>query len=242
VQSDDRARGALRHDRRRRRTIDYLRGRPYAPTGERSRAAAAHWLTLATDADAEFDREVVIDVAKVRADDHLGHEPRARHRCRRAHSGPGCGRRRAGEVEQRAALGYMGLEPALRSPGRPSTGCSSAPAPTRACRTCAAASDRARPHGRDGVTAWVVPGLRERQARGRGGGTAQDLRGGRIPLARARLQHVRAANGEQVPPGRALCLDLQTRNFVGRQGPGSRTHLASPAMAAAAAVCGAITM
>jgi 3-isopropylmalate/(R)-2-methylmalate dehydratase large subunit len=88
-----------------------------------------------------------------------------------------------------------------------------------------------------GVTAWVVPGSevvrRDAEAEGL---DAVFLAAGfewRSPGCSMCV----AANGERIPPG-ARCVSTSNRNFVGRQGPGARTHLASPAMAAAAAIAG----
>ena len=142
-----------------------------------------------------------------------------------------------------AALDYMGLTAghADRRHAR-STGCSSAPAPTPASPTCAPP-----PRSRAGRK---VAGQRPRLGRARLG-----ERQARTPRPRAcdRDLHARPAsngaspaarcasraNGDTVAPGQR-CVSTSNRNFVGRQGPGARTHLASPAMAAAAAIAGDI--
>jgi len=92
-----------------------------------------------------------------------------------------------------------------------------------------------------GVTAWVVPGServrRDAEAEGLDRVFTEvgfQWRGG------AGCSMCVAANGDRVPPG-ARCVSTSNRNFVGRQGPGARTHLASPAMAAAAAITGTLT-
>lgn len=91
-----------------------------------------------------------------------------------------------------------------------------------------------------GVTAWVVPGSevvkRQAEAEGLHHVFAQAGFAWREPGCSMCV----AANGEQVPPGQR-CVSTSNRNFVGRQGPGARTHLASPAVAAASAIAGFIT-
>ena len=90
-----------------------------------------------------------------------------------------------------------------------------------------------------GVTAWVVPGseLVKRAAEAEGLRDVFEAAG--FEWREPGCSMCVAANGEQVPP-QARCVSTSNRNFVGRQGPGARTHLASPAMAAAAAVTGLI--
>jgi 3-isopropylmalate/(R)-2-methylmalate dehydratase large subunit len=89
------------------------------------------------------------------------------------------------------------------------------------------------------VTAWVVPGSErvKREAEAEGLDAAFTAAG--FEWREPGCALCVAANGEAVPPG-ARCVSTSNRNFVGRQGPGARTHLASPAMAAAAALAGAI--
>lgn len=91
-----------------------------------------------------------------------------------------------------------------------------------------------------GVTAWVVPGSEnvKRQAEAEGLRAVFEAAG--FEWREPGCSMCVAANGEVVPP-QARCVSTSNRNFVGRQGPGARTHLASPAMAAAAAVMGCIT-
>ena len=91
-------------------TFPWIAGRPFAPQGALWDSALAHWRTLASDDDAEFDREIVLDCSDARAADHLGHrsEPGDRHPRPRARSGRGRRRQAARRCER--ALDYMGLD------------------------------------------------------------------------------------------------------------------------------------
>jgi 3-isopropylmalate/(R)-2-methylmalate dehydratase large subunit len=92
----------------------------------------------------------------------------------------------------------------------------------------------------EGVVAWVVPGsVRVKQA-AEAEGLDRVFREAGFEWREPGCSLCVAANGEAVPPG-ARCISTSNRNFIGRQGKGARTHLASPAMAAAAAVTGRIT-
>jgi 3-isopropylmalate/(R)-2-methylmalate dehydratase large subunit len=88
-----------------------------------------------------------------------------------------------------------------------------------------------------GVTAWVVPGSEQVKRAGEAEGLAEIFREAGFEWREPGCSLCVAANGERVPPG-ARAVSTSNRNFVGRQGPGARTHLASPAMAVAAAVSG----
>jgi 3-isopropylmalate/(R)-2-methylmalate dehydratase large subunit len=91
-----------------------------------------------------------------------------------------------------------------------------------------------------GVTAWVVPGSERVKRDAEAEGLDRIFTDAGFAWREPGCSMCVAANGERVPPGRRS-VSTSNRNFVGRQGPGARTHLASPAMAAAAAVTGQIT-
>jgi 3-isopropylmalate/(R)-2-methylmalate dehydratase large subunit len=94
-------------------------------------------------------------------------------------------------------------------------------------------------HVAPGVTAWVVPGSESVKRDAEAEGLDEVFRSAGFQWREPGCSMCVAANGERVPPG-ARCVSTSNRNFVGRQGPEARTHLASPAMAVAAAVMGAI--
>jgi 3-isopropylmalate/(R)-2-methylmalate dehydratase large subunit len=92
-------------------------------------------------------------------------------------------------------------------------------------------------HVAQGVTAWVVPGSEQVRADAEAEGLDRVFGEAGFAWRRPGCSLCVAANGDRVPSG-ARCVSTSNRNFVGRQGPGARTHLASPATAAAAAVTG----
>ncbi len=142
---------------------------------------------------------------------------------------------------RRAALDYMGLEP-----GRPIAGtevdwvfigsCTNGRLSDLRQAAAVARGGQVAP----GVTAWVVPGSERVRREAEAEGLDRVFRDAGFAWREAGCSMCVAANGERVPPG-ARSVSTSNRNFVGRQGPGARTHLASPAMAAAAALRGALT-
>ena len=172
-----------------------------------------------------------------RADRHLGHQPRGRaaDRCQRARSGARAGRD-ARQVSARRARLHGHRAGQASSPTSRSTACSSAPAPIRASRTCAP-----RPRCSPGRTS-KVPGLVsagssliKRQAEEEG--LDRIFRDAGLEWGESGCSMCVGINGDLVAPGER-CASTTNRNFRGRQGPGARTHLMSPAMVAAAAVTG----
>ncbi|MEO7245731.1 MAG: aconitase family protein, partial [Rubrivivax sp.] len=148
----------------------------------------------------------------------------------------------AGKREaQTAALAYMGLSGATPIAGTPIDWVFIGSCANSRLSDLRAAADIVKGGKvKPGVTAWVVPGseIVKRAAEAEGLKTLFEAAG--IEWREPGCSMCVAANGEQVPAG-ARCISTSNRNFVGRQGPGARTHLASPAMAAAAALTGVIT-
>lgn len=223
------------------RTFDFLRGKPFAPQGAAFDAAVSDWRQLYSDADACFDREEIIDASLVRPTITWGTSPE--------HAIPIDGRvpdpHDTSDAAQRdtllAALAYMGL-----SAGQPIAG---TPIDWVFIGSCAnsrlsdlrAAADVVRgKHVADRVTAWVVPGSEIVKRAAEAEGLHEVFKAAGFAWREPGCSMCVAANGEQVPP-QQRSVSTSNRNFVGRQGPGARTHLASPAMAAAAAIAGAIT-
>jgi 3-isopropylmalate/(R)-2-methylmalate dehydratase large subunit len=222
-------------------TFDYLRGRRYAPQGAAFDAAVEHWRTLPTDDGAVFDREEVIDAAAIAPTVTWGTSPEHAIGIGGQIPDPADAPDAEHQASWRAALDYMALQP-----GRSIAGTKVDWVFVGSCTNsrisdlrAAAAIARGR-HVASGVTAWVVPGSETVKRQAEAEGLDKVFRDAGFAWREPGCSMCVAANGERVPPG-ARSVSTSNRNFVGRQGPGARTHLASPAMAVAAAVTGMIT-
>ncbi|MBB5690291.1 3-isopropylmalate dehydratase large subunit [Roseomonas alkaliterrae] len=221
-------------------TFEWLAGRDFAPRGAAWDAALRAWRALPSDAEARFDRDLVIEMRDIAPQITWGTSPE--------HVLPVTGRvpdpAAAANAEQRtaweAALAYMGL-----APGAPIAGtkvdwvfigsCTNSRIEDLRAAAAVLRGRKVAPH----VTAWVVPGSERVKRAAEAEGLDAAFRAAGFEWREPGCALCVAANGEAVPPG-ARCVSTSNRNFVGRQGTGARTHLASPAMAAAAAVTGAI--
>ncbi|BCM83880.1 3-isopropylmalate dehydratase large subunit [Methylobacterium indicum] len=222
-------------------TFAYVENRRFAPKGALFDRAVAQWRSLAGDPDALFDREEVIDVAEVKPTVTWGTSPEHAIPIDAAIPDP----RAAPDPERReawrAALAYMGLEPGQPLAGTPVDwvfigSCTNSRLSDLREAAALARGRRVAP----GVTAWVVPGSERVKRDAEAEGLDRVFRDAGFAWREPGCSLCVAANGERVPPG-ARAVSTSNRNFVGRQGPGARTHLASPAMAVAAAVTGALT-
>jgi 3-isopropylmalate/(R)-2-methylmalate dehydratase large subunit len=221
-------------------TYAWLAGRRFAPKGAAWDAALQHWLSLPSDADAVFESDLLISMADIAPQITWGTSPEqvlpVTGRVPDPASAPDPIRRAAHE----AALAYMDLKP-----GQPIAGTKIDWVFIGSCTNsriedlrAAAAVLRGRKVA-EHVTAWVVPGSERVKKEAEAEGLDAAFTAAGFEWREPGCALCVAANGEAVPPG-ARCVSTSNRNFVGRQGPGARTHLASPAMAAAAALAGAI--
>jgi 3-isopropylmalate/(R)-2-methylmalate dehydratase large subunit len=222
-------------------TFAYLKDRPYAPKGEDWDRAVVAWSELKTDPGAVFDREIAIDVSALSPMVTWGNSPEDALPITGVLPDPAL----APNAERRdamiRAMGYMGL-----LPGQLLTEIKVDRVFIGSCTNgriedleSAAAVVRGRKVA-EGVEAWVVPGsgLVKIQAEGRG--LDRVFLDAGFQWRDAGCSMCLGTNGDQLLPGQRSA-STTNRNFVGRQGPGSRTHLMSPAMAAAAAVTGHLT-
>ncbi len=222
-------------------TYQYLSGRRYAPKAAAFEQAVAAWRQLPTDSNAVFDRDETVDASVVAPTVTWGTSPEHAvaidARIPYPAGEPDLRRRAA----QSAALEYMGL-----APGQPIAGVNVDWVFIGSCTNSRLSDlrDAARVvRGRkvaSSVTAWVVPGSERVKREAEAEGLDIVFRNAGFAWREPGCSMCVAANGERVPPG-ARSVSTSNRNFVGRQGPGARTHLASPVMAAAAAVTGVIT-
>ncbi|THD68649.1 MAG: 3-isopropylmalate dehydratase large subunit [Bradyrhizobium sp.] len=222
------------------KTYDYIRGRRYAPRGEMWRQAVEAWRQLPSEADAVFDREVVIDVEAITPQVTWGTSPEhvvgvdGRIPDPQAIADPA--RRAAIET----ALDYMGLKPGAPIAGTPIDWVFIGSCTNSRLSDLRAAAEIAR--GRKvapGVRAWVVPGSETVKREAVAEGLDKLFIDAGFEWREPGCSMCLAANGETVAPGQRS-VSTSNRNFIGRQGPRARTHLASPAMAVAAAIAGAI--
>lgn len=221
-------------------TFAFLAGRPYAPQGELFERAVADWRTLAGDDDAAFDREIVIDSASVAPTVTWGTSPDLGLAVDGRIPDPADAPDAATRLTWRQAIDYMGLEPGQSIAGTPVDWVFIGSCTNSRLSDLREAARFAR--GRKvaaGVTAWVVPGSENVRRDAEAEGLHRVFRDAGFEWRAPGCSMCVAANGDRVPPG-ARSVSTSNRNFVGRQGPGARTHLASPAMAVAAAVAGCI--
>ena len=222
-------------------TYAYLRGRPHAPTGRDWDAALAHWRLLRTDDDAVFDREVVVDAGELSPYVTWG-------------TNPGQGAPLAGRVPDPAsftgpaaraaaerALAYMGLAPGtrLRDIAVDTVFLGSCTNGRIEDLRAAAAVLRGRRVAR-GVRMLVVPGSMQVKAQAEAEGLHEVFRTAGAEWRAAGCSMCVGMNPDALLPGQRAA-STSNRNFEGRQGKGSRTHLVSPPVAAATAVTGTLT-
>ena len=223
-------------------TFAYLKGRPLAPKGEEWDAAVAYWRTLHTDEGAQFDKTVRIDAAAVEPTVTWGTSPEDTVPIGGVVPDPASFADPSKQKAARASLDYMGLEPGQRMAEVEVQNVFIGSCTNSRIEDLRAAAEVLKGRRKAAGVKWaiVVPGsgLVKEQAEAEGLDRIFTEAGleWREPGCSACL----GMNPDKVPPGER-CASTSNRNFVGRQGPGARTHLVSPAMAAAAAVTGKLT-
>jgi 3-isopropylmalate/(R)-2-methylmalate dehydratase large subunit len=220
-------------------TFAYLHGRPHAPKGADWDRALAQWRALATDADARFDREVVLDAGALEPMATWGTSPEHGAPVSGAVPDPAAERDAARKGSMEKALDYMGLKPGDRLEGLPMDRVFIGSCTNSRLEDLRAAASVVR--GRKAkVPALVVPGsgLVKRAAEAEGLDRVFVEAG--FEWREAGCSMCVGMNGDLAAAGERVA-STSNRNFEGRQGKGARTHLMSPAMAAAAAVTGRIT-
>jgi 3-isopropylmalate/(R)-2-methylmalate dehydratase large subunit len=219
-------------------TFSYLEGRPAAPRGAAWERALDAWSELRSDPDAVFDREVEIDVGEISPQVTWGTNPGMVAPVDSVVPSPSdfADPERRESVER--ALAYMGLEP-----GTPISDINVDRVFIGSCTNAriedlrVAAAIVAGRHVSDGVRAMVVPGSAAVRRQAEEEGINRIFEEAGFEWRQAGCSMCLGMNPDVVQPGER-CASTSNRNFEGRQGRGARTHLVSPAMAAAAAIAG----
>jgi 3-isopropylmalate/(R)-2-methylmalate dehydratase large subunit len=220
-------------------TIEYLRGRPFAPKGDLWEKAVAYWRTLKSDEGASFDKVLTLDAAQIKPQVTWGTSPEMVTTIDGKVPDPAQVADVVKRHDMERALKYMGLAPNMPiSEIRPDKifigSCTNA----RIEDLRAAAKVVKGRHIASSITlAMVVPGsgLVKKQAEQEG--LDKIFRNAGFEWREPGCSMCLAMNDDRLQAGER-CASTSNRNFEGRQGPGGRTHLVSPAMAAAAAVAG----
>ena len=219
-------------------TFAYLEGRPHAPSGPDWERALDSWRELPTDADAEFDREVRIDARELRPYVTWGTNPAQAVAIDGHVPDPEALGAESLRESARRALVYMDLRPgtAMRDIAVDSVFLGSCT--NGRLEDLGAAADVLRGrHVRGGLRALAVPGSMAVKAQAEAEGLDRVFRDAGFEWRSAGCSMCLGMNDDVAGPGERVA-STSNRNFEGRQGPGARTHLVSPAVAAATAVAG----
>jgi 3-isopropylmalate/(R)-2-methylmalate dehydratase large subunit len=221
------------------KTIEYVRGRPFAPKGELWDKAVAYWRTLTSDPDAKFDKVVELDAAAIKPQVTWGTNPQM--------VAPIDGRvpdpaREPDPIKRewmQRALKYMGLEPntAISDIAIDKVFIGSCTNARIEDLRAAAAVARGRKVAKSVKLAMVVPGSGQVKRQAEAEGLDKVFVEAGFEWREPGCSMCLGMNEDQISAGER-CASTSNRNFEGRQGAGGRTHLVSPAMAAAAAVSG----
>lgn len=220
-------------------TYAYLKGREKAPQGEAWEKALAYWKTLKTDEGAVFDWELVFDAKDIEPQITYGTNPGL---------GTGISKRipkavevKDGEASYKKSLAYMGFQEEEQILGKKVDyvflgSCTNGRIEDfRAFASIVKGRKKA-----DNITAWLVPGSHIVEEQIKEEGILDVLTEAGFSLRQPGCSACLAMNEDKIPAGK-YAVSTSNRNFEGRQGPGSRTLLASPFVAAAAAVTGVVT-
>jgi 3-isopropylmalate/(R)-2-methylmalate dehydratase large subunit len=222
-------------------TFEYIRGRPLAPRGEAFDRAVAYWRTLPTDAGAVYDRTVTLDAADIVPMVTWGTSPEAVAPVTASVPDPADEPDEAKRTQIARMIEYMGLAPGQRLRDLKVDVVFVGSCTNGRIEDLRAAAAVAR--GRrvaSGVRGLVVPGSGLVKQQAEAEGLDRIFLDAGFEWREAGCSMCLAMNPDKLTPGQR-CASTSNRNFEGRQGPGGRTHLVSPAMAVAAAVTGHLT-
>lgn len=221
------------------KTIEYVKGRQFAPVGDNWRAAESWWQQLHSDADAIFDREVVLDAASIEPQVSWGTSPEMVAGVLALIPDPKQLEQGGRRQDLERALHYMGLEG-----GTPISSIALDRVFIGSCTNsriedlrAAAAVVRGHKKAESVKQAMVVPGSGQVKAQAEAEGLDRIFLEAGFEWRAPGCSMCLAMNADKLEPGEH-CASTSNRNFEGRQGHGGRTHLVSPAMAAAAGVAG----
>jgi 3-isopropylmalate/(R)-2-methylmalate dehydratase large subunit len=223
-------------------TFAYLKGRPLAPHGEEWDQAVAYWRTLRTDEGAIFDKSVTIDATTIQPTVTWGTSPEDVVAIGGVVPAPESFADPSKQKAARASLDYMGLEPGQRMDQVEVQNVFIGSCTNSRIEDLRAAAEVLRGRRKAENVKWaiVVPGSGLVKAQAEAEGLDRIFTEAGLEWREPGCSACLGMNPDKVPAGER-CASTSNRNFVGRQGPGARTHLVSPAMAAAAAVTGKLT-
>ena len=221
-------------------TFDYVKGREFAPAGQAWDAALAKWKTLYSDSDAEFDATLSFRAEDIEPMITYGTNPGM---------GMGISQHIPATADQvmseqpsfQKALDYMGIEGDTLLVGKPidyvfiGSCTNSRMEDLREVAEFVKGRQKA-----ENVTVWIVPGSKQIEQQAIAEGLDQIFEAAGFHLREPGCSACLGMNEDKIPPGK-YCVSTSNRNFEGRQGPNSRTFLASPLTAAAAAITGRVT-
>ena len=216
-------------------TFEYIKGREYAPKGEDWNKAIEYWKTLKSDSDAVFDKELKFDAADIQPMITYG-------------TNPGMGMAIVDEIPNSSndesaqkALEYMKFHSGEKLLGKNVDYVFLGACTNGRIEDFRAFTSLVRGHKKaENVVAWLVPGSWNVLKQIKAEGLDKDLEAAGFEIRQPGCSACLAMNDDKIPAGK-LSVSTSNRNFEGRQGPGSRTCLASPLTAAAAAITGKIT-
>lgn len=219
-------------------TFEYMKGRLHVPKGEKWKEAVDYWKSLPTDEGAKYDKEYVFDAADI--------EPMITYG-----TNPGMGIGISENIPEKAvgssvnemskALNYMGLQQRQALKGKKidyvfiGSCTNSRIEDLRLVAEFVKGKRKA-----NDVNVWIVPGSKQVETQAKKEGLDEVFQAAGFELRQPGCSACLGMNEDKIPTGK-YCVSTSNRNFEGRQGPGSRTFLVSPLMAAAAAVTGEIT-
>jgi 3-isopropylmalate/(R)-2-methylmalate dehydratase large subunit len=221
------------------KTIEYFRGRPYAPKGDLWERAAQAWREFKSDADAKFDQEVVLQAADIKPQVSWGTSPEMVVAVDGRVPDPDKETDAVKRTSYQQALKYMGLRP-----GMPIRDITLDKVFIGSCTNsriedlrAAAVVAKGKKLAKNIKLAMVVPGSGLVKSQAEKEGLDKIFKEAGFEWREPGCSMCLAMNADRLEPGER-CASTSNRNFEGRQGAGGRTHLVSPAMAAAAAIAG----
>lgn len=223
------------------KTYEYIKGRQFAPKGEKWEEALAYWKTLKTDDDATFDKVYTYDAADISPMITYGTNPGMGIKINEKVPSLADIKEESNKVSFAKSLEYMGVVPGSKLLGKKVNYVFIGSCTNSRIEDLRLVADFVKGKKKaDNITAWIVPGSKQVEEQAIKEGIDKVLLEAGFELREPGCSACLGMNEDKIPKGE-YCVSTSNRNFEGRQGPGSRTFLASPLTAAAVAVSGCVS-